>query len=192
MTRTRQPRLCKIGRGWNLGDLLLAWIGLRLLAIRAFREQDAAFLARLKAFNHRWLNPWMLHRAGHGWWYAARLEHHGRKTNRLYATPICADPVVGGFLVPVPYGQDVDWARNLLHAGAGVLQDHDVRYRIGNPRVVSAAAAPDLPWLTREIIHLYGIRELMRVDILPSLTAAVPPPAGIVLASAAQNLRYFR
>ena len=122
----------------------------------------------IKRFNHRWLNPWMLHFAGGPHWYAGRLEHRGRRTGRAYVTPLWVDPMHGGFAMPLPYGRDVDWARNLLAAGEGVLVDHGIRSRVGNPRIVAADdILPELPRVTRRIIATYGIREFMRVDALP-------------------------
>jgi hypothetical protein len=154
------------------------WIVIPVFVVRAFRDKDPVLIARVKAFNRRWFNPWILRHAGHGWWYAARLEHRGRTSGALYATPIVAEPVREGFLIPLPYGRDVDWARNLLHAGEGVLQAHDVRYRVGNPRIVPLAdVEAELPWLMPIGARLCGIADFIRVDVLPSLTAEVPPPA---------------
>jgi deazaflavin-dependent oxidoreductase (nitroreductase family) len=154
------------------------WIVIPVFVVRAFRDKDPVLIARVKAFNRRWFNPWMIRHAGHGWWYAARLEHCGRTSGALYATPIVAEPVREGFLIPLPYGRDVDWARNLLHAGEGVLQAHDVRYRVGNPRIVPLPdVEAELPRLVPIAARLYGIADFLRVDVLPSLTAEVPPPA---------------
>jgi deazaflavin-dependent oxidoreductase (nitroreductase family) len=154
------------------------WIVIPVFVVRAFRDKDPVLIARVKTFNRRWFNPWMLRHAGNGWWYAARLEHRGRTSGALYATPIVAEPVREGFLIPLPYGRDIDWARNLLHAGEGVLQAHDVRYRVGNPRIVPLAdVETELPRLMPIAARLYGIADFLRVDVLPSLTAEVPPPA---------------
>jgi hypothetical protein len=171
--RTRSTR-------WKAALLavLAAWIVLRIVVIRAFREKNPAVIGRVKAFNRRWFNPWMLRYAGHGRWYAARLEHRGRTTGALHATPVVAEPVREGFLIPLPYGRDVDWVHNLFHEGNGVLQYHDVRYHIGNPRIVPfSAVQAELPWLMRTVARLYGIDNFSRVDVLPSLTAEVSLPA---------------
>jgi deazaflavin-dependent oxidoreductase (nitroreductase family) len=149
------------------------WVLLRLGGVWAFRTQNPAVLGRVKRFNRRWLNPWMLRYAGSRHWYAGRLEHRGRRTGRPYATPLWVDPVSEGFVMPLPYGRDVDWARNLLAAGEGVLQDHGVRYHVGNPRILpSADVLSELPGLTRRIVRMYGIESVIRVDVLPSIAPA--------------------
>ena len=145
---------------------------------RTLRDRDPATLAWIKQFNRRWANPAILRLAGGHTLNLARLEHRGRQSGALYATPVWAEPVSGGFLLLLPYGSDVDWARNLLDSGSGVLQHGDIRYRVGNPRIVpSFAALPELPLLTGRVLSAIGIRECMRLDVLPSLTAEVPPPA---------------
>ena len=78
--------------------------------------------------------------------------------------------------MPLPYGRDVDWARNLLAAGEAVLQDHGVRYPVGNPRIVPAGdLLAEFPLLTRRIVATYGIREFMRVDTLPNSEPTARP-----------------
>jgi deazaflavin-dependent oxidoreductase (nitroreductase family) len=167
-------------RPWRSRVLWGCVIGLTLLRVGvvwAFRTRNPAVIDRIKRFNRRWLNPWMLHRAGGPRWYAGRLEHRGRRTGRPYATPLWVEPVDAGFAIPLPYGRDVDWARNLLAAGEAMLQDHGVRYRVGHPRIVPVAELlPLLPLLTRRIVATYGIREFMRVEVLPNGDSA--PQAG--------------
>lgn len=166
-------------RPWRSKGLWGVIIGMALFRLAAswvFRTRNPAVMSQIKLFNHRWLNPVMLHFAGGPHWYAGRLEHRGRLTGRPYATPLVANPVPGGFALPLPYGRDVDWARNLLAAGEGVLQDHGVRTRVGNPRIVPAVELlPELPLVTHRVIATYGIRDFMRVDALPGGATATQP-----------------
>ena len=111
---------------------VLRWLVPKLLGNG--RGRDA-----VRRFNRRWLNPVMLRMAGRPNWYAARLEHVGRRSGRLYATPVVAKPVTGGYAVPLPYGRHVDWLRNLEAAGRARLQVDGQRYRVANPRIVPLA-----------------------------------------------------
>jgi hypothetical protein len=163
-------------RSKRLWGVTLILVLFHFAASWVFRAQDPAVIGQIKRFNRRWLNPLMLRFAGGPHWYAARQEHRGRRTGRLYATPITVNRVPGGFAIPLPYGRDVDWARNLLAMGDGVLTDHGVRAGIGNPRIVSAEdLLPDLSPSTRRIIATYGIRDFMRVDELPDDGSATAP-----------------
>ena len=129
MTKLRLPR-------WVVGTLavygILRWVVPTLMGDQ--RVRDA-----VRRFNRRWLNPAMLRMAGRRHWYAARLEHLGRRSGRVYVTPVVAKPVAGGFAVPLPYGRRVDWLRNVEAAGRAWLQVDGERYRVADPRIVPLA-----------------------------------------------------
>lgn len=109
-------------------------------------------------FNKHVLNPVMLQVAGSRYWYAARLEHVGRRSGKHYATPIVARRVTGGFAVPLPYGTDVDWLRNLRAAGHAELVVAGSRYVIDEPRVVTfEEVAPEFDRAVRRAYRLMGV-----------------------------------
>lgn len=95
----------------------------------------------IRAFNKRVLNPAMLTMAGRRHWYAAALQHVGRRTGRPYATPVVAVPVDGGFIVPLPYGEEVDWLRNAAAAGRATIQFQGESFEVGAPVLLDAAQA---------------------------------------------------
>ncbi|GAA4789645.1 hypothetical protein GCM10023200_25510 [Actinomycetospora chlora] len=92
----------------------------------------------VRRFNKHVLNPLMLRLAGRRHWYAARVEHIGRRSGRHYATPAVARPVPDGFVLPLPYGRDTDWCLNLLAAGRGAVTVDGARRDVVAPRVVPA------------------------------------------------------
>lgn len=75
----------------------------------------------VRIFNKHVLNPLMLNLAGRKHWYASVIRHTGRRSAKIYATPVVADRVPDGFILPLPYGTDVDWLRNLLASGEAAL-----------------------------------------------------------------------
>lgn len=72
-----------------------------------------AWLARL---NRRLANPTLCPVAGRLPYFGVVL-HHGRRSGRLYRTPVNVFPDEGGFWVALTYGRDVDWVKNVLAAG---------------------------------------------------------------------------
>jgi deazaflavin-dependent oxidoreductase (nitroreductase family) len=138
-------------------------VALRLAGILLFRSRCPAALNVVRNANKRWLNPLMLHLAGHRHWYAARLEHVGRRSGRQYATPVVAQPTDDGFAIPLPYGTRVDWLRNLDAAGGGTLQVDGIRYPITGPRIVALDQIAGLSAMWRALAHVYGIREWLAV-----------------------------
>jgi deazaflavin-dependent oxidoreductase (nitroreductase family) len=89
----------------------------------------------------------------------AVVHHVGRSSGRRYRTPVVAFPTATGFVVPMTYGRDVDWARNLVKARGGELARLGQRVAVRNPRIVGGAAAyPYLP---------AGVRGALRLADLP-------------------------
>jgi deazaflavin-dependent oxidoreductase (nitroreductase family) len=76
----------------------------------------------------------------------AIVHHVGRRSGRRYRSPVVAFRGDAGFVIPMTYGRDVDWARNLVAARGGVVEQMGRRVRVRDPRIVDfAVAAPRLP-----------------------------------------------
>ncbi len=123
-----------------------------------------AVLDRVRVFNKRVLNPLMIRMAGRRYWYASVIEHTGRRSGTDYATPVAAERVPDGFIIPLPYGVGVDWARNVLVAGHATVRSHGRTYRVGQPQIISAEeAAPQLQPERRRTYQLFGVRNFLSV-----------------------------
>jgi len=90
----------------------------------------------------------------------AVVHHVGRRSGRRYRTPVLAFRSSDGVVIPLTYGRDVDWARNLVAAKGGELDRLGQRVQFRNPRIVDGAAAgAHLPTLVRGALlaaHLPG------------------------------------
>ena len=93
----------------------------------------------IRRFNRAILNPVMLRIADrlHGS-YPAVVSHVGRRSGRPYRTPVVARPIRGGFVIPLPYGMDTDWCRNVRAAGHCTLERSGETFDVGSPEVVAA------------------------------------------------------
>jgi len=113
-------------------------------------------------FNRHLLNPVMLRFAGGGSFYAAVIRHEGRRSGRPYATPVVAEPVGGGFVIPLPYGEEADWCRNVLAAGRATVVLRGRTSDVTGPELVDAAVAlPRLPLPRRVTYRLLGVRRFL-------------------------------
>lgn len=144
---------------------LLGVVALTVLVARGVRARGP-LLDRVRAFNRRHLNPRMLRLAGRrGVWYQA-LRHVGRRSGRVYVTPLEAFPAPGGFLIPMTYGLRADWARNTLAAGGATLLRAGEALPLTWPRVVRLAdVAGAVPPLARLGLRLLGVDELLALDV---------------------------
>lgn len=94
---------------------------------------------RIRRFNQRRLNPITLRSAGTPSSDNAAITHVGRRSGHVYTTPVRALPFGEGFVIPLPYGANTDWCRNVMAAGTCTLQWHGQEYHLEKPQVVPFA-----------------------------------------------------
>jgi hypothetical protein len=87
----------------------------------------------VRSFNKHLLNPAMMHLAGRKRWYAGVIRHTGRRPGKNCATPVVADRVECGFIVPLPYGTGVDWLRTIRAAGKATMTVGGQTYDVVSP-----------------------------------------------------------
>jgi deazaflavin-dependent oxidoreductase (nitroreductase family) len=58
------------------------------------------------------------------------VRHVGRRSGKVYETPIIVSPVADGFVIELTYGPEVDWHKNVLAAGGCTLVWHGKEYVI--------------------------------------------------------------
>ena len=116
----------------------------------------------IRVFNKHVLNPAMLLLAGRRHWYAAVIRHTGRRTGRSYATPVVAERVDGGVIIPLPYGTGVDWLRDAMAAGRANITVGGESFDVVDPRLIdAAAAAPRLSARRRRAFARFGIDDFV-------------------------------
>lgn len=69
----------------------------------------------------------------------AVVHHTGRSSGRAFKTPIMGFKTPEGFAIPMLYGPQSQWVKNVLAAGGGEIQRGGKRYRLVDPRVVPAS-----------------------------------------------------
>jgi deazaflavin-dependent oxidoreductase (nitroreductase family) len=103
----------------------------------------------------------------------AVVRHRGRRSGRLYATPVAARRVSDGFVIPLTFGQEADWFRNIQTAGSGVIRWRGVEYGVVEPEVVDRATARSaFPLVLRALIPVFGIAEFVHLRLAPSYPLA--------------------
>lgn len=110
----------------------------------------------IRRFNRRRLNPLTLKIAGNRLCVYASLKHIGRRSGHEYSKPIVARPLGDGFVVPLLYGADVDWCRNVLAAGKCALLWNEQEYSLGKPEMMTLSEALSAFPMTQRIIFAAG------------------------------------
>ena len=95
----------------------------------------------------------------------AVVHHVGRKSGRAYRSPVVTFRSADGYVIPMTYGRDVDWARNMLAAGGCELERAGRRVPLRNPRIVDFdGAAPHLPAAVRPVFRAANLPGFVLTD----------------------------
>lgn len=94
---------------------------------------------QVRYLNKKFTNHLMMPIAGHSGSFLAVMHHTGRRSGREYAIPVLVAPMAGGFVFALTYGDHVDWYRNILAAGKGVLTWQGRDYTLGSPTTIAAS-----------------------------------------------------
>ena len=147
---------------WRRAGRLLLWgvslyTALIAFYLLVFRLRSERLNRAVCVFNKYVLNPVMMF-VDRPHLYAATLRHTGRRSGREYAIPVVAAPVEGGYLIPLAYGEDVDWLKNVRASGRCTIEARDGVYAVGEPEVVNteealAAMSPRARWMFRAFGH---------------------------------------
>jgi deazaflavin-dependent oxidoreductase (nitroreductase family) len=110
------------------------------------------------------LNPLILPIVGRGLGIYAVIQHRGRRSGRLYTTPVLAEPVANGFIIPLTYGREADWARNILAAGSCTIFWQGHAYTGSNPEIIDRATALTLfSWPVRLGLSIFRIARFLKL-----------------------------
>jgi deazaflavin-dependent oxidoreductase (nitroreductase family) len=123
-------------------------------------------LRAIRVSNKYVLNPVLGALAGRKNSYAALIGHTGRKSGKQFSTPVGAERVYDGFIIPLGYGNRVDWLQNVLAAGRATISAEGETHVVTDPEVIDAATA--LPMLSprrRRTIQRIGIAQYLRVKL---------------------------
>lgn len=94
----------------------------------------------------------------------AVLSHTGRSSGTAYRTPVVTFRTGDGFVIPLPFGDRTQWAKNLLASGTGSLRWKGRDWAFREPAIVETAVARSaLGPVFGRLVDLVGIRHFVRV-----------------------------
>jgi len=127
-----------------------------------------AFLDRVRVFNKHITNKALIHICGREFGHFAILSHTGRKSGRLYQTPIIAEPIENGFVIALTYGKKVDWYANVKAKGSCSLYWKKKDYQLVNPELINKEIGlKAFPVIIRSALKIVGIEYYLKLEIQP-------------------------
>jgi deazaflavin-dependent oxidoreductase (nitroreductase family) len=87
------------------------------------------------------------------------LTHVGRKSGKVYRTPINVFRASNGFIIALTYSSQSEWVKNVLAAGGCELRTRGKKYQLSAPNVVRDPSRRRFPIPVRLILMLVGADE---------------------------------
>jgi deazaflavin-dependent oxidoreductase (nitroreductase family) len=143
--------------------IVIAAVLLPILLIRFRKRWVAVFNL---AITNRVTSPFASHLPGFG-----LLTHVGRKSGRLYRTPVNVFRTPDGFRIALTYGQEAHWAQNVLAAGGCRLETRGRSFQLSAPTVVRDPSRAKFPFPVRIILRIIGATDFLQLS-----TVRVPAP----------------
>jgi deazaflavin-dependent oxidoreductase (nitroreductase family) len=116
----------------------------------------------------RIFNPLIVRLAGHRFFSMAQIQHVGRRSGKAYVTPAAARVSGDVLLIPLTFGNQSDWSRNIRAAGGCTVRLRGRAYRATSPELVTwtddkALVASVFNPVDRISFRLLGIRQFIRL-----------------------------
>lgn len=115
---------------------------------------------RMARFNRQVLNHLMRPLARHLPGFGV-VVHHGRRSGRIYETPVNVFRRGDGYVVALTYGARADWVRNVLTAGACDLITQGRRMRVVVSHIQHDEQLPPVPTIVRPVLRLINVADFL-------------------------------
>jgi deazaflavin-dependent oxidoreductase (nitroreductase family) len=93
------------------------------------------------------------------------LTHVGRKSGKVYRTPINVFRASNGFIIALTYSSQSEWVKNVLAAGGCELKTRGKRYELSAPHVVHDPTRRRFPIPVRLVLRTVGANEYMELSV---------------------------
>jgi hypothetical protein len=128
------------------------------------RTKSPRLLRRVRLFNRSVTNRLQRRSAGRPGSSASLMRHRGRTSGRAHETPLVPFPIEGGFVIPLPYGTDTDWLKNVLAHGSAVLVTDGRTYDVDRPEVIPTDTVGDaFPPSEKRTHRMFGVTHCVRL-----------------------------
>jgi len=103
----------------------------------------------------------------------SQVRHVGRRSGRQYVTPVSARLAGNHIVIPLTFGSQSDWSRNVRAAGGCVIRLDGTDYRGVRPRLADGGVLADAEiqaaFARRErlMFRLLGITRFLVLDVAP-------------------------
>lgn len=132
----------------------------------ATHGSERKFLDKVRSFNKHIFNRFTLALTRAGLGPYTIIYHTGRRSGRVYQTPVLATCIREMALIPLPYGEHVDWLRNILAAEGCTMFRKGHHISATHPVVLDGATALALlPEKRRRLFARFSIPSFLQLQV---------------------------
>jgi deazaflavin-dependent oxidoreductase (nitroreductase family) len=140
----------------ELVNSVLAILLVPILLVRFYKRQLAAFH---RAITNQILSPFASRLPGF-----AIVTNVGRRSGKVYRTPVNVFRRADGFLIALTYGKDSGWVMNVLAAGGCELETRRVLYQCSAPIIVHDTTRRRFPLPVRIVLGLINANDFLQLS----------------------------
>ena len=93
------------------------------------------------------------------------LTRVGRKSGKVYRTPINVFRASNGFIIALTYSSQSEWVKNVFAAGGCEIKTGGKKYQLSAPKVVRDPTRRRFPIPVRAVLRIVGADEYMELSI---------------------------
>ena len=93
------------------------------------------------------------------------LTHVGRKSGKVYRTPVNVFRAPTGFIIALTYTSQCEWVKNVLAASGCEMRTRGKIHRLSAPKVVRDPTRQRFPLSVRIVLRIVGADEYMELSI---------------------------
>ena len=103
------------------------------------------------------------------------IIHRGRRSGRLYQTPVSVFTTQDGYVFALTYGPDTDWVKNVLAAGGCELRTRGHATRLTAPRLYHDQSRRGIRPVERQVLRLIGVADFLFLKTVPAGATTTGP-----------------
>jgi deazaflavin-dependent oxidoreductase (nitroreductase family) len=106
----------------------------------------------------------------------AIVRYRGRRSGKVYRTPINVFRHDDAYVFALTYGPDVQWVRNVLASGRAELEIRRHRVRLEDPEIILDPTRRLIPLPVRLFLGVLRVTSFLRMRIADDEIASPPQP----------------
>jgi deazaflavin-dependent oxidoreductase (nitroreductase family) len=100
------------------------------------------------------------------------IVHRGRRSGRLYQTPVNVFSAGTGYVLALTYGRDTDWVKNVMAAGGCELRTRGRAVQLGSPRLFHDESRSSIRPVERQVLRILNVADFLSLTPVSADSAA--------------------